>query len=57
MLSSDLPMRGRVGPGRRIVHGLLITLFLGYLLVRYAIRQYVRKEMAWLVEPATVIVN
>jgi hypothetical protein len=43
-------MRAGVGFGRRIMRALLITLVLGYVLVRYAVRQYVRKEMAWLTE-------
>jgi hypothetical protein len=33
--------------GRRIVRALLVTLVLGVFLVRYAIRQYFRKEMTW----------
>lgn len=33
--------------GRRIVHALLITLLVGFFVVRYAIRQYFRKELTW----------
>jgi hypothetical protein len=33
--------------GRRIVRALLATLVLGFFLVRYAIRQFVRKELTW----------
>jgi len=33
--------------GRGIVRALLVTILLGFFLVRYAIRQYVRKELTW----------
>jgi hypothetical protein len=40
-----------VGPGRptwrSVVRCLLIAVLVGYVVVRYAIRQYVRKELIW----------
>lgn len=32
---------------RRAASALLITLFVAYLIVRYTIRRYVRKELSW----------
>ncbi len=33
--------------GHRIVRMLLVTLLVGFFIVRYAIRQYFRKELTW----------
>jgi hypothetical protein len=51
---SVLPMLGRAGlarPTRRlIVRAVLAALLFGFFIVRFAIRQYVRKELAWRTE-------
>lgn len=40
--------------GRRIARALMVTLLLGFFLVRYVIRQYFRKELAWAYRESTV---
>jgi hypothetical protein len=55
MRPSVLLVLGLVQPiGRRIARALLATLLLGFFIVRFAIRQYVRKELIWRTENPAV---
>jgi hypothetical protein len=41
------PIRAGWPAGLRIVRGLLVVLLFGVVLVRYVVRQYVRKQLIW----------
>jgi hypothetical protein len=46
MRPPEVPIRAQPA-GRQIVRALLATLLLGIVLVRYVVRQYVRKQLIW----------